>query len=357
MKLAGIVAVPGLILSLALAVHAETVSLNNGDRITGKISDSDGKTLDLTTDYAGDVKVKWSSIKQLVADKPFYVTTDDKKTIIGSVTPADKTLTVRTSAGDAVEVPYDKIAAVRTSEGEYSYEKSLHPSWKQDWKASGTLGLALARGNSDTTNLNSAFAVDRKTPYDQFAISESSIYTTSNAPGSGVTANAILGAARYDRNVTQRFFVSAIGDFTHDELQDLDLRAIYTGGFGWHAIENPKTTFDILGGVNYTQESYSGTVAKPGPGISRNLPGLTFGETFTHKFATTTVNEDASIYPDLSDLMQYRVSFDANSVTKINKWLGWQISISDRYVTNPPITNTKSNDLILSTGINLAFGK
>ena len=48
-------------------------------------------------------------------------------------------------------------------------------------------------------------------------------------------------------------------------------------------------------------------------------------------------------------------SWDAASVTKINKWLGLQLAISDRYVSNPPIVGTKSNDVIFSTGINFAF--
>jgi putative salt-induced outer membrane protein YdiY len=353
-----VAAVAALGLSFALTTAAEVLTLANGDRITGKISDSDGKTLTLTTDYAGDVKVKWASIKELVADKPLYVTTSDKKTISGTVTPAAKTLTVRTAAGETVELDYGKIAAIRTAESETAFEKSQHPTWKQDWKGSATLGLAIARGNSETTNLNTATAVERKTPDDDFAVSETSIYTTDNAPSGGVTANAVLGAIRYDRNFTQRFFVAGEGDFTHDELQDLTLRAIYTGGIGLHAIAKPNTTLDVLGGVNYTRETYNGTAANPAPSFERNLPGLTFGEVFMHKFGSlTTLNENASIYPDLEDLSQYRVSFDANAVTKFNKWLGWQISVSDRYVTNPPIVGTKSNDVILSTGINLAFGK
>src|ERR1700728_2742068 len=99
MKLAAIFAVVALILSFAFTTAAETVTLANGDRITGKISDSDGKTLTLTTDYAGDVKIKWDSIKELVADKPLVVSTNDKKTISGTVTPTAKTLTVHTAAG------------------------------------------------------------------------------------------------------------------------------------------------------------------------------------------------------------------------------------------------------------------
>jgi putative salt-induced outer membrane protein YdiY len=359
MKIAAIFAACAFIFSFApAAAKAETVTLANGDRITGKISDSDGKTLTLTTDYAGDVKIKWESIKELVADKPLYITTSDKKTVTGTVMPAAKTLTVHTAAGESVEVDYGKITAIRTAKSETAFEKSQHPTWKQDWKGSGTVGLSLARGNSETTNLNTAAAAERKTSYDDFAVSESSLYTTDNAPGGGVTANAVLGSIKYNRNFTPRLFVAAEGDFTHDELQDLTLRAIYTGGIGVHAIANPKTTLDILGGVNYTRETYNGTVANPSPSFERNLPGLTFSEVFMHKFGSlTTLNETASIYPDLDDLSQYRASFDANAVTKINKWLGWQISVSDRYVTDPPIATTKSNDVILSTGINLAFGK
>jgi hypothetical protein len=97
-------------------------------------------------------------------------------------------------------------------------------------------------------------------------------------------------------------------------------------------------------------------VATSTPDVNRNLAGITAGENFIHKFGTlTTLTEHAYFYPDLSDLSQYRFSLDATSVTQIKKWLGWQLSISDRYVTDPPILGTKSNDVIMSTGLNVTF--
>ena len=54
---------------------------------------------------------------------------------------------------------------------------------KQDWKGRGAFGLSLARSNSEATNLDTAVAVERKTPCDEFAVSESSIYSTDNQPG------------------------------------------------------------------------------------------------------------------------------------------------------------------------------
>ena len=145
------------------------------------------------------------------------------------------------------------------------------------------------------------------------------------------------------------------GDYTHDELQGLNLRQIYSGGLGLHAINTPNTTLDFLAGGNYTRETYSGGTP-PNTQIDRNLAGVTLGENFVHKLGkTTTVNEVFYFYPDLTNTGQYRFSLDAASVTKINTWLGWQMSLSDRYVSDPPILGTKNDDVIFSTGINISF--
>jgi len=345
-----------LVVALPLVTQAETATLSNGDRITGSLADSDGKALTLQTSYAGDVKIQWSAIKELSSAKPIYVTTSDKKTISGSVEPSGSHLTVHEASGQTVDVAMAEITALRSSEGQIAYEKSLHPRWDQDWKGSATVGLSLARGNSDTTNFDTGFTLDRKTTSDHIGVYESSLYSSNGLPGGGVTANAIFGGARYDHNITDKLFGFVSGDFTHDELQGLNLQQIYSGGLGWHAISTSTTTFDLLGGFNYTRDSYGATPTTPAPTVTRNLPGITAGEVFIHKFgAITTLDENFYFYPDLSDLSQYRFSLDASAVTKINKWLGWQLSIGDRYITNPPIPHTKSNDLILSTGLNLTF--
>jgi len=113
--------------------------------------------------------------------------------------------------------------------------------------------------------------LNRKTQRDQIKAYESSAYATNGLPGGGVTANAILGGVRYERNITQKLFVFGAGDFTHDELQGLDIRQIYTVGLGWHVIDRSNvTTFDVLAGINYTREHYSGTATIPAPTVTRN---------------------------------------------------------------------------------------
>ncbi len=345
-------------LSFVSAASADTLTLKNGDHLTGTVVDSDGKQLTLKTDYAGDVKIQMSAISAITAAKPLYVVTPEKKTVSGNVSFEASSLVVHTESSGDVTVPMTATTIIRSADAEQAYEKGLHPGLLQDWKGGVTAGFALARGNSDTTNFSTGVTADRKTLSDEIKLYSTSIYTTNGANTTGapvgVTANSVLGGARYDRNITKTIFAFVSGDFDHDALQDLTLRQIYSGGIGWHVVNTPSTTFDTFAGINYTRENYSdgATMAS----VARNLPGLTVGENFTRKIgAKNVLTENFIFYPELSDISNYNFSLDASLVTKINSWFGWQTSVSDRYVTNPPFAGTKSNDIILSTGLNITF--
>ena len=82
---------------------------------------------------------------------------------------------------------------------------------------------------------------------------------------------------------------------------------------------------------------------------------MTLGDSFMHKIGKgTVITQTFFFYPDLSQTGQYWGTFNFGTVTKLNKWLGWQNSFGDIYVSNPPV-GTKQNDLILSTGLNFSF--
>jgi putative salt-induced outer membrane protein len=343
------------VLVSASTSRADTLVLKNGDHLTGTIEDSDGKDVTLKTDFAGEIKIHWATIQDVKSDEPVYVVMPDKNTVHGNVATDGANLVVRPANGTVVQLPMTAVTVVRSSDRQAAYEKTLHPGLLEGWAGGVNLGFALARGNSDTTNLNTGFTADRKTLHDEVTLYESSLYSTNGLPGGGVTANSILGGAKFDRNFTKRWFAFVSADYAHDELQNLNLRQIYSGGLGLHAISTPNTTLDFLAGANYTRETYSGATSENGQ-VNRNLAGLTLGEDFMHKFGeSTTVNEVFYFYPDLSNTGQYRFSLDAASVTKINSWLAWQMSLSDRYVSDPPIAGTKANDVIFSTGINISF--
>jgi putative salt-induced outer membrane protein len=336
------------VFALSSLLFADQVVLSNGDRLTGTITKSDGKTLVIKTDLAGDVTVPWTAVQSLTSAAPLHVATATK-TVVGPVTTTDGSLAVSTTPGGPVDVPKAEVTALRNAAEQAAYEKSLHPTLLQGWNGGANIGFALTGGNSETKNLAIAFTADRKTSHDEIALYVNTIYATNDAAGAtpSVTANATQGGARYDRNLSKRLFAYGSADFQTDALQNLNLRSVLGGGLGFHAIATDRTTLDFLGGLNYTKENYVG--------LDRNFAALTLGEELKHKLgASTVLAEKLYFFPDLNDTSEFRGTFNIGTITKISKWLGWQNAFGDIYVTNPP-AGKKQNDLQLTTGINVSF--
>ena len=95
-------------------VLADQITLKNGDHLTGKVVKSDGKTLILHTEFAGDVTLKFDAITQITTDEELHVTTSDKKTFVGPVTTSDGKIEVATKAGGTVEVAPGNVALIRS---------------------------------------------------------------------------------------------------------------------------------------------------------------------------------------------------------------------------------------------------
>jgi putative salt-induced outer membrane protein YdiY len=348
------------VLLLAIPALADQIVLKNGDRLTGSITKSDGKQLVIKTDYAGDVTVKFDAIQSMTSAGDLNVSLGGK-TVVGSVTTSGDNVVVATKTAGPVEAPKSSVTMLRDPAEQAAYEKTLHPGLLEGWKAGLNMGFALTAGNSETKNLNIAFNGVRTGLRDKLVLYTNSIYAVTDKPTSQTTANSTGGGARYDHDLTPRVFGFVSGDFFSNALQDLNLRSILGGGGGLHAIKSAATTLDLLVGANYTHESYSIPINPPNPATSQSLAALTVGDAFTHKVGkNTVVTQSFLFYPDLSDTGQYRGTFNLGTVTKINKWLGWQMSFGDVFVSNPPAVvppaaRIERNDVQLATGLNISF--
>ena len=353
-------------LGIASAAFADQITLKNGDRLTGTVVKSDGKVLVLHTEFAGDVTLQFAAITQISTDKPLHVALKDGQTVVGPITTSDGKLEVATKTGSSVEAPKDSVVAIRNDADQLAYEKALHPNLLHGWNGGANVGFSLTRGNSQTENLSLAFNAARATKNDKLSLYTNAVYGTNELATPSTTANTETGGIRYDRNINPKMFGFVGADVMSNALQDLDLRAVYSAGFGYHAIKPGSTSLDFLAGLNYTHETYSNgapiiTIPPTVPttyvsyGVTNRFAALTLGEELTHKLGKTTViTEKLYFYPDLTQTGNYRGTFDLGWVTKISKWLGWQNQFSDIYVSNPPV-GAKKNDIVLTTGLNFSF--
>jgi len=350
------------LLGFSTSSFADQVTLKNGDRLTGTVVKSDGQTLVLHTDAAGDVTLKFDAIQEIKTGADLHVTLKDGKTAVGPVTTTDEKLEIATKTSGTVEAPKADVTLIRNDAEQQAYDKSLHPGLMHGWDGGIDIGFSVARGNSETENLALAFNAVHPTLHDKITLFASSIYTTNALASPSTVASLTQGRFRYDRDIHPRVFVFGAAGFMSNALQYLDLRQVYSGGFGYHAIKSDRTVLDFLGGVNYTHETYSNGALVAGTtdvfqsyGITNRFVALTLGEELDQKVGKSTeITESAGFFPNLQQTGEYRFTFNLGTVTKLNKWLGWQNQFGDIYISNPP-TASKGNDVIFTTGLNISF--
>jgi putative salt-induced outer membrane protein YdiY/small nuclear ribonucleoprotein (snRNP)-like protein len=341
-----------LVLTFASQAPADQITLKNGDRVTGKIVKTDGGKLVVTTDLLGDVSVDLAAVTNIITDQPIYVTLDDGRTVSGTLTTSGDKVELRAANANVVSVDRSAIKVIRSEAEHVAYQGSLNPGWLEGWSGGADVGFALTSGNSDTINLAVGLAAERQTLNDKTTIYAASIYNRDSTSGESHTiANTIRGGARYDRDINRKFFGYGFTDLEHNGLQDLTLRFVIGGGLGYHAIRNERTQLDLLGGIDWNREYFKGDLN------DRSTAEAQLGQTLSHRFSPrVSLKEQLFFFPNLTDGGTYRINFDASLVTDISRRIGWQLTLSDRYLSDPP-PGLQQNDLLLTTGLKIKLGK
>src|SRR5271167_740737 len=303
-----------LFLSASLAL-ADQVTLKNGDRYSGAIVSGDGKTLLLKTEFAGDVTINWDAITAIESSENLNLTLKDGQRLSGKVTTSDGKFVVAGAPATAAPAAKETIVAVRNNAEQKSFdteaEKMAHPKFNYFWSGLLDTGLALTSGHSSTISYTLSTTAVRETPRDKLTVYSSYVYANDNStPPKRTTANDFRGGVRGDLNLSPRFFVFALVDYETNQLQHLNLRQVYGGGFGYHWIKNERTVFDVFGGASYDRDSFGQYfLLNPitfFPGQTTNSAELLVGEELHTRIGNrTTLGQRFVFYPNLSDTGQY----------------------------------------------------
>jgi len=245
------------------SLHADTVVLSNGDKLTGTAVKLEGGKLTFKTAYADAIAIAWNQVANLTASQPLILATPKGNLSVTSVERTSAGLVVTCESGPFTMDPA-AVTVLRTPADQKTYEASLHPNWGHAWAGTANVSLALTKGNSDTTTFGAGFTAARTTLTDKTSLYANTIYGTNAHAVPSTSANATGGGVRYDHNLNPKLFVFGTGDFSSNALQELNLRSIVGGGFGWHALKSPRQTFDVMGGLVWTHESYSATTSSSG---------------------------------------------------------------------------------------------
>jgi putative salt-induced outer membrane protein len=349
---------------LTQALLADQVTLKNGDKLSGNIIKYDGKNLVLKSELAGEITIPWENVTAVTSTQPLNVTLKDGQRIVGTVTTDGPKFQVSTKETGSVSAARDSVQAIRSEPEQKAYDTEIdrykNPRLIDLWTGTFDLGFTQTTGNTETETFTLGANAVRATTRDKITVSYTQIYSTSNASGPDLTtANAKRGGIAYNLNVAPKMFIFGLVDLENDQFQSLDLRFAPAGGVGYHAIKTPNTILDLSLGASMDKEFFTATATTPAgsPSLNQTYAEVLAGEEFTHKFSKTfSMHENVAFYPNVSSVGNYRLNFDISAAAAIKKWMSFQISASDRYLSNP-IPGRKTNDILFTTGLHFIFAK
>jgi putative salt-induced outer membrane protein YdiY len=336
-------------------LHADHVVLRNGDRITGSLIKKDEKSLTFKSDVLGKVTIPWDKVESLSAERPVFVVLPGQDPVLATIEPQGDHLEV-TTVDSSQTANVTDLLAIRSNDEQVAYERLLNPPWTELWAGSATLGWAGTRGNARSLSLNIGFNAARVTKADKTDVHFNAIRSSALVEGvSEATAQAIRGGWAYGRNIKTRLTWNAFNDYEYDRFQNLNLRFVAGGGLGYILWKGERGRFDLQSGAAYNHEAFSAN--NPEPAFTRDSSEAYMGNEFTFKLSpVTSLYQNARIFSNLNRAGEYRVNGDMGANTKLTKWLTWNASVSNRYLSNPA-SGRKRNDFLYTTGIGVTFSR
>jgi putative salt-induced outer membrane protein YdiY len=221
------------------------------------------------------------------------------------------------------------------------------------WRSSFGLGASNASGNTRASSLTLVGDAVKATAGDRLSGYGRALYARS----AGVTTGEELGlGGRYDYDLSSALFGYGGIDLLRNKLGNLSLRSQLSAGLGWHVIKSPTTTFDLFGGVAYSNDKFINATRIDGAlRSSYAYTSLMLGEESTHKLSdTTSFKQRFVMLPNLKNSGEYRASWDAGLAVAMSKAVNLNAGFSWRYDSQPG-TGLKSTDTLLTTGVSMKF--
>jgi putative salt-induced outer membrane protein len=321
----------------------DQLTLKNGEKLLGTVVSKGGDKLTFKSQSLGEVGVPWASIESLSTEAPLAVTLPGGKAVVGKITVDNQNVQIATPSGDE--------RAALADVGSIGPPDFTQPGLLDLWNGFFDIGFAAARGNARTNILTTSMKATRTTKTDEVKVYFNQIYSTARINGIVAdSASAIRGGWMYNKGITSRLFVNLLNDYEYDRFQNLDLRFVAGGGLGYSLVKTETSRLDVLGGGTYNHEKFSTP-------LTRNSGEIYWGNDYLYKGSRlTTFQQSFRMFNNLSRTGEYRINFDIGMVTTIKRWLGWQITASDRYLSNP-VPGRQKNDILISTGLRLSFAR
>jgi putative salt-induced outer membrane protein YdiY len=322
---------------------ADVVLMKNGDRFTGEIKKLEHGILYFKASYMMDsVQLDWDQVADLESDDQFFITLTNGTRLEGKLEKSQAEKNAGTvhlvTAGRTMEISDSDLTTIRQKEENFLSQLN----------GSVNYGLNFTRDNDAISSALNA-SVEYRRAKNVATLSTSSQFTgQSNAP----STNRYTFDAAYQRELTQKWFVTGLFDLLKSDQQQLNLRTTSGGGIGRRLYRTDKTGINLIGGIVFDREKYF-----PQNGVNTTqlngeaIVGLNF---YTFRFKVFDLSSETAVYPSMTDPGRVRISSVSNLEIEIVRNFSWNFHVYENFDSRPPIAAPR-NDLGITTGLGWTF--
>lgn len=216
------------------------------------------------------------------------------------------------------------------------------------------VSASVTSGNTRSSTLTLSGEGVQQTDYSKWGLTARALYARSE--GNTTAANGALGT-QYDRDFLNReWFGFGKFDYLRDKPANLESRTSYYGGVGKHLIRSDEHTWDVFGGLGYTEDRYETPTEVADELRSRyGRTEAVLSEASTHKLTeNTSFRQKLEVYPNLRTKGEYRTVIDTSVSVAMTARLSLNTGLIHRYNSDPG-NGLKHGDSLFVTGVSLRF--
>jgi putative salt-induced outer membrane protein YdiY len=216
---------------------------------------------------------------------------------------------------------------------------------KSSWQNAVSVGMTLARGNSDNMLFTADYLAQRKTPTDEYKLGLSGAYGEQDAKD---TINDYKVFGQWNHMFTDRFYGYVRTDGLKDVIADVDYRATIGPGVGYYLLKATNTTLAAEAGDAFEAQRLDGQG-------DQTFDTIRFAERFEHKVNERVhIWENVEILPQVDKFDNYVVNSEVGLESLLSKSFTLKTFLDDNYDHRPAPGKLK-NDVRLVTALGYKF--
>jgi hypothetical protein len=330
----------------ALRAAADVVVTTNGARIVGKITSIDGGTVFVSTDYAGDIKVKQSLVASIETDRPVSVRLSNGDRMVGFVKTTDQGKLTVTSPNAEMTTTMQQVASSWAA-GE---EDPLILAQRRKWNFVAGVDINGETGTKDQVGTNLGFRATLKGPQDDLQLYTSYNRQVTNGEKS---VDQFKAGVDYADNFSDGMSWYVTNEAGFNRVMEITFEDTAAFGFGYDFTKTANQQLTGRVGLSYRDYQYAAVAGTP----ALSAVGADLELEYMRKFGKAELHDKVTFLPDFQDTANYIITHDLHFSVPITASL-WKLGmgVSNNY-DSKPVAGVSKIETLYYTRLELTWGQ